>query len=298
MDIEKFKELIKERRVKVIPSASILTLNNFEKLGFTNQSEEYFLSNASYIMESLRTSNWEEYLKLEEEFSGEMYESLIDKNKILDLDNIESIKWFVENFPDHIYRLSLSNTQSRRSRAGKEFELIIELILMGANIPFDTQGSIGSGVFESSELAKLVDCVSPGALEYKLDKRNTSLISAKTTLRERWQEVGDEMARTKAREMYLVTLDENITSQTMKLISANNIVIVTTNSILNDNYKKMHGIISVEEMLQELKTKSLVWNTRYSKEAQDSKLEDLKQKKSKSSHSFIKQYYQNQIKLF
>ncbi|PXA31250.1 restriction endonuclease, partial [Staphylococcus pseudintermedius] len=80
MDIEKFKELIKERRVKVIPSASILTLNNFEKLGFTNQSEEYFLSNASYIMESLRTSNWEEYLKLEEEFSGEMYESLIDKN--------------------------------------------------------------------------------------------------------------------------------------------------------------------------------------------------------------------------
>lgn len=131
MDIEKFKELIKERRVKVIPSASILTLNNFEKLGFTNQSEEYFLSNASYIMESLRTSNWEEYLKLEEEFSGEMYESLIDKNKILDLDNIESIKWFVENFPDHIYRLSLSNTQSRRSRAGKEFEIIIELILMG-----------------------------------------------------------------------------------------------------------------------------------------------------------------------
>lgn len=130
----------------------------------------------------------------------------------------EGIEKFTSKHTDEIYALQLSNTQSRRSRAGKEFESIIELVLMGANIEFVTQGSIGSGVFESSELAKLVDCVVPGAAEYNLNKRNTSLISTKTSLRERWQEVGDEMSRTKAKEMYLVTLDESISEKTLKLI--------------------------------------------------------------------------------
>ncbi|REB90337.1 restriction endonuclease, partial [Staphylococcus pseudintermedius] len=68
----------------VVPSASILTLNNFEKLGFTTQSEDYFLSNASYIMESLSTTNWAEYLKSDEDLSEEMYDAVIDKNKISD----------------------------------------------------------------------------------------------------------------------------------------------------------------------------------------------------------------------
>ncbi|EMF0605182.1 hypothetical protein G9L26_002564, partial [Enterococcus hirae] len=254
------------------------------KMDFNKQNEEFFLSNASYIMQSLRNSNWESFLKIEEKFSSFMYESLIDKNAISNLSNEDSIKWFVNKFPEHIYALSLSNTQSRRSRAGKEFETIIELILMGANIPFDTQGSIGSGVFETAELAKLVDCVSPGALEYKMDKRNTSLISAKTTLRERWQEVGDEMSRTKAREMYLVTLDTNISKNTINLINANNIVIVTTESVKDTNYPNESHIMSIEDMLQELKTKSMVWNhSRYTLEAKKEKIKFLEQQRDSST---------------
>ncbi|ENZ5548434.1 type II restriction endonuclease [Enterococcus hirae] len=299
MDIEKFKMLIKEERIARMPSPYGLTLENFEKLDFNKQNEEFFLSNASYIMQSLRNSNWESFLKIEEKFSSFMYESLIDKNAISNLSNEDSIKWFVNKFPEHIYALSLSNTQSRRSRAGKEFETIIELILMGANIPFDTQGSIGSGVFETAELAKLVDCVSPGALEYKMDKRNTSLISAKTTLRERWQEVGDEMSRTKAREMYLVTLDTSISKNTINLINANNIVIVTTESVKETNYPNENYIMSIEDMLQELKTKSIVWNhSKYTLEAKKEKINFLEQQRDNNTIPFIKQYYQNQLELF
>ena len=39
------------------------------------------------------------------------------------------------------------------------------------------------------------------------------LISAKTTLRERWQEIPEEMGRTGAREMFLVTLDDTISKE-------------------------------------------------------------------------------------
>ena len=136
-----------------------------------------------------------------------MLKELVDDEYIKTLTPIEAITWFVEEFPEHIYALTLSNTQSRRSRAGKEFESTIELILIGAGIPLDSQGNIGKQEFVNKGLGKLVDLVSPGVLEYIVNKRNTVLISAKTTLRERWQEVPEEMGRTGAREMFLATLD-------------------------------------------------------------------------------------------
>ena len=128
----------------------------------------------------------------------------------------------------YIYALTLSNTQSRRSRAGKEFESIIELILIGAGIPLDSQGNIGKQEFVNKGLGKLVDLVSLGVLEYIVNKRNTVLISAKTTLRERWQEVPEEMGRTGAREMFLATLDTSISSDVLNTLYEANIQVTTT----------------------------------------------------------------------
>lgn len=169
---------------------------------------------------------------------------------------------------------------------------------MGAGVTFDTQGSIGSGVFESRELAKIVDCVVPGAAEYTLDKRNTSLISAKTTLRERWQEVGDEMSRTMAREMYLATLDEALSLNTIQLIGQNNIILVTTRENKRRFYETSPYVMSFEDMLEELKTKELIWaDYRYPREelerkerifnAQITKFEDM---------PFVVEYYREQIR--
>ena len=260
MNIDAFKEFIRIERPKKMLSPFELSYQSFNDLGFTKKDKEFFLENESLIVEQLREKNWEKFLELEREFTGFVFEKLIDKNKVEESKAIDIIKWFVTEYSDHIYALSLSNTQSRRSRAGNEFEAIIELILMGAKIPFDTQGSIGTGVFESSNLAKLVDCVSPGASEYKINKRNTSLISAKTTLRERWQEVGDEMDRTKAREMYLATLDDSLSKNVIQLIGENNIIIVTTKSNKDSLYSDSQNVISFEYMVEELSTKALAWD--------------------------------------
>lgn len=63
------------------------------------------------------------------------------------------------------------------------------------------------------------------------------LISAKTTLRERWQEVPEEMGRTGAREMFLVTLNDTISKEVIENLNDNNIQIVVTQTIKEERYK-------------------------------------------------------------
>lgn len=297
MDLQSFKSLVKSERLQRAPAPFELAYSSLETLGFTKEDKAYFMKNASHIVEQLRTQCWESFLAVEKSFSAFMYKQLIDTHKISALSKEEAITWFIEEHTEHIYALSLSNTQSRRARAGNEFEAIIEFILMGADIPFDTQGSIGSGIFETQHLAKLVDCVSPGASEYKINKRNTSLISAKTTLRERWQEVGDEMSRTKAREMYLATLDEGISDNVIDLIGKNNIILVTTKNNKSKLYSKKSSVITFEKMLEELESKASEWkSSAYS-------TNDITEKKSRltsqlvkyDSKPFIKNYYANQL---
>ncbi|WP_258034051.1 type II restriction endonuclease [Campylobacter concisus] len=207
ISLDEYKNLVKEKRKEGFKQPYDLVYDNFITLGYDKVPKEFFLSNASEVVEKLRNSCWSEFQPLEKDLTSKMLKELVDDEYIKTLTPIEAITWFVEEFPEHIYALTLSNTQSRRSRAGKEFESIIELILIGAGIPLDSQGNIGKQEFVNKGLGKLVDLVSPGVLEYIVNKRNTVLISAKTTLRERWQEVPEEMGRTGAREMFLATLD-------------------------------------------------------------------------------------------
>lgn len=297
MDLQAFKNLIKAERIQRTLAPFDLAYQSLETLGFTQKDKAYFMENASHIVEQLRKQCWESFLADERLFSAYMYKQLIDTHKISALSKEEAITWFIGEHTDHIYALSLSNTQSRRARAGNEFEAIIEFLLMGAEIPFDTQGSIGSGVFESQHLAKLVDCVSPGASEYKINKRDTSLISAKTTLRERWQEVGDEMSRTKAREMYLATLDEDLSDNVIDLIGKNNIILVTTQNNKDSHYSSSINVITFEKMLAELELKSLSWKkSSYSDEdIKDKKKRLMSQLTKYDDKPFIKNYYSNQI---
>lgn len=208
----------------------------------------------------MRKESWRQYLEDERMFSRYIYNKLI-KHSNLDTvdDENDAILGFLEKYTEHIYALSLSNTQSRRSRAGNEFEYIIEFILMGVGISLDTQSSVGTGVFETKHLAKLVDCVVRGATEYKLDKRNTSLISAKMTLREHWQEVGDEMSRTMAREMYLATLDESISDNVAEIIGENNIILVTLKDYKDRLYSLLVNVILFETMIKVLLEKEKSW---------------------------------------
>lgn len=297
--MKNFKKLIKTKRTEEFPNTFDIVHDAFLKLELDKKTPSYFLKNSSKIVEMLRDESWITFLEYERDFSENIYKSLI-KNDIDNFKAREAVENYIHENVDNFYDLSLSNTQSRRSRAGSEFENIISHLFMGANIPFDEQGLIGTGFFEDNNLAKLVDHVVPGAIEYHVDKRNVIAISAKTTLRERWQQIGDEMQRTRMPEMYLATLDEKIGSNTMSQLSANNIYPVTTKKIKKEFYNSDKLVITFEDMLQIAKKKSENWSlSDFSQEQLNQRKEFLENAiEHNSDKPYVINYFKKQLKRF
>ena len=260
-NIEDFKAYIKNQRVENYPSSEERTARVFCDLGYDSKDKDYFCNCASAVIEDMRTHCWDAFLEDERVFTRDMLRALIDDN-ISHLSATDAIVNYIESYSEHIYALNLSNTQSRRSRAGKEFENILELVLAGAGVFCDSQGNIGKKHFEDKGLGKLVDLVTPGVVEYEINKTKTVLISAKTTLRERWQEVPEEMGRTAIREMYLATLDDSISANVLDTLYDSNVIVVTTKAIKENRYSNNPRILSFEELIQQCISTGTLWNDR------------------------------------
>ena len=290
--LEKFQDILRIERQRALAPYE-LVYKGFLSLGYAQQETDYFLQNASTVVETLRDFSWSSFIPEEEIFTRNMLKLLIDDSSIENLSSREAIECFIDSYPQYIYQLCLSNTQSRRSRAGKEFEAIIELLLMGAGIPMDVQGNIGKKIFIDKSLGKLVDIVSPGVVEYVIDKNYTCLISAKTTLRERWQEVPEEMSRTGAREMFLATLDDSITNEVLNTLYEANIRIVTTKSNKITNYATERRIIDFETLLSICSTNQQHWmRDTYSSEEKEAVIYNInKQIEKHENHKFVCDYY-------
>lgn len=222
----------------------------------------------SNMIETLRTEVWEEFLKDELIFNTAVTESLyktLDTPKmILDIlieQNIagqsgEDLRDSVKDlcgeyagrvFP-YLYALSLSNTNSRRSRAGKSFEAIIYKIYDLLGYRFDSQNRLGRKIFNDVGLGKKVDSVLPGINEFNRRRNKTIIGTMKTSLRERWQEVAEEIERTKIPEIHLLTVDEDISVSKATEMGNHNIVIVAFSWVAeSEKLKNAKNIVSFEE---------------------------------------------------
>ena len=297
MSLDEYKDFVKEERLRWFQTPYDLVYDIFISLGYDKVKKQYFKDNASEIVEKLRENSWASFVPKEREFTSEMLLKLVDEENIKGMNGLDAIIWFTENFPDHIYALTLSNTQSRRSRAGKEFESIIELLLMGAGIPMDSQGNIGKQMFVNKGLGKLVDVVSPGVVEFIIDKNDTVLVSAKTTLRERWQEVPEEMGRTGAKEMFLATLDESISEEVLSTLYEANIRIVTTRRIKDKYYSQNKRVLDFEKLIEICSNNYAQWNEyTYDAAALDQMNRMIEvQIEKHCEHEFVLDYYRERM---
>lgn len=291
--LDEYLGMVKDKRTELFPTPYDLVYKCFTDLAFDQKDPSFFIENASLVVEQMREKCWSEFLPIEEGFTSLMLRELISTNNYESMGSVEAITSFVETYPKHIYQLSLSNTQSRRSRAGKEFEAIIELLLIGAAIPMDAQGNIGKQAFVDKGLGKLVDVVCPGAVEFVIDKNDVTLISAKTTLRERWQEVPEEMGRTGASSMYLATLDDSVTNEVLETLYEANIRLTTTKSNKEAHYRDNRRVITFEQLLSKCKADADAWNqNRYSDEEKDERKASVERQKTKhNDHPFVAKYY-------
>ena len=290
---ENYKTLISQERHRFIPKPYDLVFQCFMEMGLSEKNEKFFKENASWLVQRIRDEAWKKYVSMESDFmdyvNGIVARTLDYNGKTQE----EAVIHFLATHSQYVYDLNLSNTQSRRSRAGKEFEAIIELIFMGAGIEIDSQGNVAGEFFSERGLGKSVDLVVPGAVEFELNKRNVALISAKTSLRERWQEVVEEMTRTGVSEVYLVTLDEGISDRVLKGLYESNIVVVTLKGIKEKKYCNTTRVITFENLLQVAESKCLLWKGHtYTPQQMEAKTNARRNQASKhKDKDFILKYY-------
>lgn len=276
-----FSKRIKEYRGEYIRSSQVIVDDICGKnIGFLENLKVN--KEVSSLIGKLREESWGEFLKDEVEFNAvvmkDLHKILNTPKEILDVliernvsekqgeDLIESVKevcgeYAGRVFP-YLYKLSLSNTQSRRSRSGKTFEAIIYKIYEELNYPFDSQSKAGRKIFDDVGLGKKVDSILPGIEGFKNRRNKTIIGTMKTSLRERWQEVAEEIERTKIPVIHLLTADDKITVSKAAEMAKHNIVVVAYKEVAeSEKLKEAKNIISFEEyMFEEIPLMLDYWN--------------------------------------
>lgn len=279
-DLDKFDALIKQYRFKHIrTSQEIVDYALTKNKAYLQQINS---KRVSKCIHELREMVWQEYLLDEVNFNAvvmrdlhkiletpkEILEVLLNKNITDKKDHelIETIKEICGEYAGrifpYIYRLSLSNTQSRRSRAGKSFEAIIYQLYEHLGYEYDSQSKVGRKIFDNLGLGKKVDSILPNIKCYA-ERRNKVIIGTmKTTLRERWQEVAEEIERTKIPIIHLLTADTSIPKSKAQEMANHNIIVVAYEWVAHsDALKSMKNIISFEEyFFEEIPSVLKFWN--------------------------------------
>jgi hypothetical protein len=156
------------------------------------------------------------------------------------------------------YELAKSVTQSRRSRAGTAFERVIRHIIDIKGFPCDDQSKAGTHLFEQNGLGKIVDGLLPGLKQYNQHRAKCAILTMKTTLRERWQEVVEELHRTNVPHIYLLTLDDDISAAKLATMKSHNITLVAPDYVQN-NSPAIMNLISFEQLFNKDLPHILQW---------------------------------------
>lgn len=222
----------------------------------------------------IRETAWQLYIEHEQVVSGQAMMQLLQNNTeahsvvdaIIKRDGVESFSNISEDdlsqklaavigevsgrvFP-YLYELAKSITQSRRSRAGTAFEKIIRYVIDAKGFPCDDQSKAGTQMFESLGLGKIVDGLIPGIAGYNENRTKCAVITMKTTLRERWQEVVEELERTKIPNVYLLTLDDKLNKSSLATMRNHNITVVAPRYVQEANPAEKN-LISFETLFNE-----------------------------------------------
>lgn len=300
MEDEKFKAIIKSERSKVILPYDLI-ISEFEKLPKDLKNPDYIMNNVSELILKLRENSWESYKPIEEKLNVAVLQKLViedDNQEIIEsASGIDSVLKFIELYNKDMYILNLSNTNSRRSRAGKEFEAIIEILLMAVGLSMDSQGNIGKKEFVDKGLGKMVDVVTPTATHFTINKYDTVLISAKTTLRERWQEVAEENNRTSASSMYLATVDTTVTNDVIRRLNEAGVRLVVPKEFKEEFYSNQPSVVTFEYLFKSILENEAKWDGyEYSQVAINEIVDRFKvQNEKHKQFKFVNSYYKLEI---
>jgi len=137
-------------------------------------------------------------------------------------------------------RFFLSLTQSRRTRAGSAFEIILRTLFKRLNYPF----------YEQQVINGKPDFLMPGKSHFDSNPMDCIIFTAKRTLRERWRQIVTE--GTRGLGFYLSTIDESISTNQLDEMRNHRIYLVIPISIKEKvvQYRSAHNVITFEEFFR------------------------------------------------
>lgn len=128
----------------------------------------------------------------------------------------------VRGFPS-LDTLFLSASQQRKSRAGKSFETHLAALLKAGGVRFEAQAILGQ---------RRPDFVLPDQATVALDTgrryEEAAILSAKTTLRERWKQITHERFNC---AIFLATVDDRVSKEALADLSRAGITLVVPESL-------------------------------------------------------------------
>ena len=196
---------------------------NFDELLDTTQSEIYRV-----------------YLEYEQKYGEDVFKFfikyLIDKGEIKNLSQTGEVLGKYFKLFDAFF---LSIAQSRKSRAGKSFEAIHNVLFKKLEYPFDEQKVINGKP----------DFIMPSYDHFLKNPIDCIIFTAKRTLRERWRQIVTE--GTRGLGFYLATIDEGISANQLVEAHGSRIYIVCPARIKNKFYKDKVNVLSFAQFFKD-----------------------------------------------
>lgn len=244
-DIEVFAE-----KNAIMPSTAVLAemaRRKFLELHELTDLNPFELkSPGDALREISRTIEWEMFREFQRRERAVALVRILMGDQPHELGATAIIRRLVEKLHE-VDALMLSASQQRKSRAGYSYEHQIEAMLLAGKIPHEKQVVI--------EARKRPDFILPSLALLKKPREAAAaglIISAKTTLRERWKQVQSELTTGK---LYLATVDENIAGNAIEDMATLNITLLIPESLKESKdteYGKYENVMGFKTFVTEI----------------------------------------------
>jgi EcoRII C terminal len=221
-------------KVDVLVERALATL-----LSRRNDQEDYIRQNFSALVQGLQDEAYRLYLEFEKRAGGQVLSEEISAlaQKSSDPQNV-ALALEVNFLKVDKYFLSFSN--SRKSRAGTSFELVVTALFERLNYPHMRQPVLG----DSNP-----DYVMPSLEYYEKYSADCILFTCKRTLRERWRQVITE-GKTSG-TYYLATIDKKLSSPEISRMKDRNVCLVVPASLKEEAYREFVNVVSFENFFRD-----------------------------------------------
>ena len=258
--------LVGQIRNKLMPSSEVIVQKALMELGLTKVSNlnpdgktpEDILKNFDHYLRAV----FEKALEVLEGYEAKVYPEALRELSTLRANHLNRIEVSnpQETFPNKVgealtvlypdlWHVFLSRSNSRKQRGGKDFEEQLGQLLKLADVPFDKQ----LRKFHS-------DFMLPSASMFQRDRTRSILLSAKRTLRERWQTVVNEIYETRCPNAFLCTADEQIPQSVIDRLRQYNLHLVIWNKTKELKYPKEPVVLGYTQLANlEIQTFRKYW---------------------------------------